>query len=251
MKTLLVSIIAVCISYTAYADMGPKPKREFELRYETDNNIKLIKGFMLKCWDEDCNDFDTLQELGPQRFECINQTNCHAVAYGFGPYSKLILHFDDKVRASDVFKAKGFNSKFIITVTNDGLKVKEVTPILQQNTLWANFLKSLSINLILELLVAFIFLRGVFARKSILKGVVYANLISLPIFWFVFVNFIHHTLIAIILGELFVFVFEGLFIYFYSKRELSLSRSLSLSLLANIISFFVGGLIIVLVTYLG
>lgn len=104
----------------------------------------------------------------------------------------------------------------------------------------ALFLQSLAITLTLELLTALIFLHALKITKKVLWFVLIANLITLPTIWFLFTLMIRDYNSVIIFGELFAFIFEAYFIFLFAKKNISLKQSFLLSLIMNLISFFIG-----------
>ncbi|MFH2028504.1 MAG: hypothetical protein ABIJ08_05170 [Nanoarchaeota archaeon] len=110
------------------------------------------------------------------------------------------------------------------------------------------FIWALVITLILELLVAWIYLSITKMKNRLLLSVIYSNLISVPIVWSL-ILFMAPVLIGIfsmiIFAEIFAFVFEAYFIYWMNKKCLNLKQSFILSFIMNIVSFLLGGAIII------
>jgi hypothetical protein len=102
------------------------------------------------------------------------------------------------------------------------------------------------LTLIIELAAAAIYL----ARLKLLGGLVWvlvANLVSLPIVWFVLPSFYFlpglPLLVSIAAAEVFAVMFEAILLYAaMRKRGLTLGHSVTLSLLMNAASFAVGAL---------
>ena len=250
-------IVILFINNSVSADMGPKPTMGFDLIYENSTPISLVGGAQIECMDETCTDGGAvLQRNGPQVFGCDSwwsdlevdyqpfvPANCYSLAYGYAPYHKLILNFsDNKTRESNIFSTNAFNSKFEVTITDDSLIVKEVTPFFsRRNTFY--FVEPLIITLILELLTALIYFTIKKLPKKLLIYVAIANLISLPIVWFVFSLLQMSMLLMLLVSETFAVLFEGGFIYFFNKSRITLRQALLLSLVMNAISLFLGNYI--------
>ena len=131
-------------------------------------------------------------------------------------------------------------------VTDTGLVVEEIPPL--KRTVSEGipvFLIALLLTLILELLVAFVFVSVKKEPRSILVGVLVANMVSLPIVWLVFPYLPFHSLMVILFSEIFAVLFEGYFIFLFTKKTLALVMSLILSLLMNLCSFSIGGIIFI------
>jgi hypothetical protein len=149
---------------------------------------------------------------------------------------------------------KAFNSHFTADISSEGTAtIKDVTPI---SSIIAPvilpFIEALIITLILELLVALIFLSIAKISKKVMISVVIANLISLPAIWFG-VSSIQGdaAAIALIIGEIAVFVFEAFLIYWMNKSLMTLKKSFLLSLIMNLASLLLGGIIILFLNMLG
>jgi hypothetical protein len=107
------------------ADMGPKPRMEFEFKYEG-AEVLVRSGILYECGEPDCSDAQPLEEVAVQGFYCYQGTSCSAVAYGFRPYHQLEITFDDgRTLESNVFETVGFISNYTITVREDDLLVEE------------------------------------------------------------------------------------------------------------------------------
>lgn len=115
-------------------------------------------------------------------------------------------------------------------------------------TAFEAFAVSLLLTLAIELIVAFIYLRAkkVKKLKRILLFIVIANLISLPILWFVFIFLLGG--LGLILGEVFAVVFEGGFIYYFNRKSIKLRSAMLMSLLMNITSAVIGWLVLFLLS---
>jgi hypothetical protein len=225
------------------ADTAPKPTMKFNIHYETQNQITLLGGEQYQCEDKNCEEIKALGEYGPQRFTCENNS-CSSLAYGYSPYQKLVLNFSDKTRESQIIHTEAFNAEFNVKVTDSSLIIEETTPITSRGRV-PSFIKALIITLILELLVALIYLSITKISKRILLYVLIANVISLPIVWFLFPSIKITSLVFLmfVLSEIFAVVFEAYFIYHLNKKIISLRKSFVLSTIMNLVSLFVGGFI--------
>lgn len=109
----------------AQADVGPKPSMDFTFEYEDMQPLAILGGALIECEDSACTTGTPLEELGPQRFAC-DQNTCHSFAYGYAPYHRLLIDFSDGVtRQSNVFEKRAFNANYTVTVRLDGLQVDE------------------------------------------------------------------------------------------------------------------------------
>ncbi|PIZ93138.1 hypothetical protein COX84_06120, partial [Candidatus Micrarchaeota archaeon CG_4_10_14_0_2_um_filter_49_7] len=136
-----------------------------------------------------------------------------------------------------------FDSYFQVELNKDGSAgISETRPgSILKNIIY--FLPALAITVVLELLAAFAYLAFSKLDKRILVSVFLANIVSLPIVWFVFPLISPELIIIIIPAELFAFLFESAVIYALNHDKLGLKQALLLSLIANAISFVIGGVI--------
>ncbi len=246
-KTQLILFLILLLPALVYADIGPKPSMKFNLVYETAQSFNLIGGEQFECEEETCTGAVPLGKFGPQRLIC-RQDNCHSLAYGYSPYQKLVLNFSDKNRESNVFSTKSFNANFNARVTEDKLIVEDVTPFLSSG---GNpyFILALILTIILELLTALIYLKAAGISKKVLTSVLIANLISLPIVWFVF-PILQHPFLILVSSEVFAVIFEAYFINLLNKKLITLKSSLKLSLLTNLVSLLLGGTIFISLAFM-
>lgn len=123
----LVGILAVVFSaQPVSADIGPKPTMEFEFKQDLpDGGVLIVSGILYECGQTDCGDAVPLEEVGPQRFWCV-EFRCSALGYGFAPYHQIEIQFSDgKTRQSNIFETIDFQSYYIVTVNPDDLLVEQ------------------------------------------------------------------------------------------------------------------------------
>jgi len=105
------------------------------------------------------------------------------------------------------------------------------------------------VTILMELAVSLAYISVLKLQKKILISVIFANLTSLSVILFLFMG---SGVVYIIISEIFAVFFESLFIRFFAKRYITLKQSFTLGVLNNLISFFIGGLIVVyIVVYVG
>ena len=153
-------------------------------------------------------------------------------------FTNLSLCFADKTRQSNIFEKHSFEASFTVQVNADNLSVEQIGLGLPYalSTQVMGFLVALVITLSIETPLAVLMLkRWKLPHKWIL--ILVANLISLPIVWFVFPFISNNTFIVIGLAELFAIAFEACFYYLAMRKDgLSLGRAATLSALANLAS---------------
>lgn len=238
----IITGILLLVPVFVLADAGPKPTRVFDLYFNTSTPQEIKKAWILECKDKTCTSYDTLQEMGPQGIKC-HQNVCVARAYGFGSYIRLVLELRDRTLTSEVLDAKAFNSTYDVIITDGALSIKETTSFLNWNSTWASFIKSALVTILIELIVAFFLFRSWNFPLNNLKYVLFANLISLPVFWFGMLNLIDNFVIAYIIGEVVVILLEIILLIYFTKNTLTLKRAFSLSLFANLASLLIEGVL--------
>jgi hypothetical protein len=128
---LVLSLILVGLwsfSRPTRADVGPKPSMAFQFVYEIEGQPTIVEGQQMQCEEPDCADAQPLEELGPQRFYCSEDT-CSSMAYGYTTYNQLAIRFSDGVtRTSNVFSSGTMRATYQVTVRADDLVVDRVGP---------------------------------------------------------------------------------------------------------------------------
>lgn len=229
-----------------YADMGPKPKMVFSIQYEDDLQSTFVRLIQLQYHNADGSDMpDSLHEetrRGPEGLDCASANSCNSLAYSYRPYHKLMLVLTHDTLYSPIFEKQAFNSSYSVIVSKSGLKVENTTSWFMREVEPYSFIRAVVITLTVEMLGMFVLLMlfGYPDKKPFLWAVLFANLISLPIFWFGIMNLMNSSL-GWIMGELFVLVFETLFVWFFTKKVGSLGRMAVLVFILNFLSMLAGG----------
>ena len=258
---LILSILPNFVS----ADLGPKPSADIHVTLDGQSvSNQTFNAKMLTCQNEE-NQFparDVIPQLNISEYDSTN--NCHwrpaELAWG-GDCQNGNCHFNyflpsefrlavylpsqDKVYLSAEVARENFRSTFEANLLSDGsMNLQETTPFIQSNSTKniKTFFVALILTLILELTVALIYVSSTKISKKVLISVLIANVISLPIVWFIF-PLLKIIPLAILLGEIFAFVFEGYFIHLLNKDILPLKRLFVLSILMNLASLIIGGFI--------
>ena len=123
---ILLSLIFAAIPFEkVQADAGPHPSMQFVFISRIDPKPAIVSGKLLNCKDEGCIQFEPLQEMGPQRFECQSYS-CHSSAYSNSPFYRLEIVFSDGVtRQSNIFTKRAFAANYQVTILAQSLEVEE------------------------------------------------------------------------------------------------------------------------------
>jgi hypothetical protein len=217
------------------ADVGPKPGLHMTFEYEIDP-VSIVSGQLIECDDEACTSGEPLQELGPQRFEC-SENECSSISYGYTDYQKIVIQFEDGTRESNVFTKKAMNAEYIVTVKEDSLSVREKFKI---GSIFYQCCNSLALTLIIETLIASLFLGAFHIPRSFLGLIPLASLVTLPAVWFVFPYLPLAPMLNTGLSEIFAVLAETAVIYWGTVKTIPLRQVLLLSFLMNAASFGIG-----------
>ncbi len=145
--------------------------------------------------------------------------------------------------------SQGYNTETDLTArlysNNTAVLIAPAAPIFPVlHGLLALFACALALTILIEVAVAFLYVRAkkIKKKKRILLTVVGANVVSVALLWLVFINFLQGT--GFLLGEMFAVVFEGYAVYFFNKKAIKLRSALLMSLIMNLTSLIVGGLVL-------
>jgi len=123
---ILLSLFLAAIPFEKVkADAGPHSSMQFVFISRIDPKPAIVSGMLLNCKDEGCIQFEPLQEMGPQRFECQSYS-CHSSAYSNSPFYRLEIVFSDGVtRQSNIFTKRAFAANYQVTILVQSLEVEE------------------------------------------------------------------------------------------------------------------------------
>lgn len=245
-KTASIFFFFFLTAVTAFADMGPKPTMKFNITYEGNRKAHFVQFFQLQYASAtDLVPSDSLHEKtqrGPERATCETPEYCRSLAYSYYDFHKLMFVFDDDTLYSPIFQKAAFNSVYNIRVTDSEVIITNVTPWLFRADNPYAFFRALIITLLIELLAlwAVLLIFRYPDKKRFLLVVLVANMISLPIFWFLIMGVIN-SVVGWVIGEIFVFLFESFFIWYMMKKAGSIGKIMMLVFFLNFLSMMAGG----------
>ncbi|MEA3339141.1 MAG: hypothetical protein U9R15_04165 [Chloroflexota bacterium] len=229
---IVIGIVLLIPVASARADIGPKPSMEFSFEYEIEP-VTIVGGQLIECEDAACETGQPLETVGPQDFTCT-ENECSSLSYGYAPYHKLVIEFEDRTRESNIFTKQASDASFSVTVSEMGLDVEEVRGD------GGSCCSGLMFTLVLETLVASAYLSLFRLPRAALGWVPLSSLLSLPVVWLVFPQLPFSAGLTVALSETFAVLFETGLIYLVARRLLPLKHVAALSLLMNGISFLFG-----------
>jgi hypothetical protein len=264
---ILATVFVSVVPESSSADIGPKPSAEIHLTLNGKNiPDPAFRATMLTCQKGgeqfpvafrdlipqlEIDDFDTARNCSWKPAFLVHGGECRDGVCHFGYFLPdrfrlaVYLPSENAVFKSIEVTRENFNSTFEGELLSGGSMVlNETTPFIKSDIVsnTKTFLIALLITLILELLVARIYVSRTKSRGKVLGSVLIANTISLPLVWFVFPLLVTGPLV-ILAGEIFAFVFEGYFIHWRNAEDISLKKSFVLSILMNLTSLILGGFI--------
>jgi hypothetical protein len=232
---------------SAHADAPAPTYMAFRFIFHVEN-ISIVGGKLLNCDDENCNKYTQFENS----LYCLEKNSC--MAYSSDPndntlrstkYHKIIVNFTDKTRESNVFTFQGGGEQYNVEVENDYLNVREDNSLLSHPLVLFCFTAAEFFTVSIELIVAAIYTKIIKVKKSFLLLVVLANILSLPIVWFIFRPIFSDDIIFWSVAESFVVIFEAAFMFLFGRRyEITLKQVSILSLLMNTASFLMGLIIV-------
>lgn len=259
--SIILGTLLVLLPKGASAGFGPEPSIVIDVVYNQQSISDIFfSAEMLGCVSQykyekylipqlRINEYDSSKNCywSPDtlvwRRECFN-SSCH-----FGHMSpsefKLAVFVPsiNKVFITNKIYRTNFKNHYRAELFSDGsAKISEITPILSSDRV-SSFAKIFSITIVLELLVSLIFLSARNLPKKILVYILLVNVISLPIIWFLFPLIKLPILAIIVMLEIFAVLFETYFVYILNKQIISFKQSLTLNVLNNLVSLFIGGFI--------
>ncbi len=175
---------------------------------------------------------------------------------------KLFVSINNEDFTSDVINFSWTNPVFFYNTNLDESNKAAITPLPEQNkgsdySLLHSFILALALTIIIELAVLAVFLRRWNIKiKEWLKPVatlIIANIISVPLVWLIFFFLIAmlvtifpwlSIILSFIIAEALAVIFEAYFIFWINKKAIDMKRAFILSIVMNIASFIIGGIIL-------
>lgn len=267
--SLLVVIFALVafLPKSASADLGPKPSVDIDVVYNQQNiSDPSFNAKMLSCGPQNVvqnepkseeslvpqlniNEYDSSKDCYwyPSWFAWGGQCSNSSCNFSYMPPREfklaVFIPSINKVFITNEISRTNFNSRYKVELFSDGSsKISETTSILPSDKI-SSFVRAFLVTIILELLVSLIYISMCKLPKKILAYILLANIISLPIVWFIFPLVRLPSLAIIVMSEVFAILFETYFVYFLNKQVISFKQSLTLNILTNFVSLIIGGFV--------
>jgi len=122
---LILPLLLLILTPFLMADTGPKPSSEFVIIYQTTPAPELTGYAYYECESADCLNPLFLEELGPQGFDCT-QDSCSSMSYGYAEFNYIVFEFADGASlTSNIFTKDHFDSEYEILVGENSLTITE------------------------------------------------------------------------------------------------------------------------------
>lgn len=248
---IVISLLSFAIlipSFSAKADVGPKPSMYFDFQFP-DDSIHIVEGNLVTCKDKNCDVYKNYNGY----FDC-ESNSCYASPFYYPDapqnyeYYKLVITFSDSIRESNTFEDKHFNSYYEVSFNQFNLLVKEKITFRTVFNGWGIifFYIAAVVTIPLETIISFFYFQKTKTKKWLLFVVVVANLISLVILWFG-LPILFNGIFTLLFCEVFVVLFEAFFLYIIGLGiRFSMKNAITLSLIMNLFSFLFGLFIVTL-----
>jgi hypothetical protein len=172
-------------------------------------------------------------------------------AYGeYNSTEKIIKPVVYESGKFDLSKLNVYDYRYEAKLNRGGtITLRETTPLFSLETI-ISFILSLILAVIIE---SWYLKRYLLKKKGnlpqrLVEKVLIMNFFSLAAFWFAFPIFLKGLVLVLVVGEVFVVFFEAYLIYVYkSDEDITFKESLHVSTLNNLLSFFVGGLVLLII----
>ena len=268
-KLFFLLIFISFLSSSVFADLGPKPSATFYLQNQpskiTKNNLYTK---MLFCTNN--KNFKYSDYILPVfDVKLVNKkNNCYWVpfkfAFNFGcennkcvfhyappVFFRIMFYFKDinKIYISKPINRNNFNAFFNVNFDENDLIIKEINKKENNKNNYnylLDFFLAFIITIFVELIVAFFYILYKKKTKKLLIFILLANIISLPLIWFIFKPLLINWFYFLIVAEVFAIVFEFIFIYFFTKKYFSVLEILLLVIIMNVLSFIIGNLFLLI-----
>lgn len=240
MKKLFLLALLISLFTPLQAEILPLPEVDYSFIYNTEEKplINPQRSEQIQCNDVLCHDADALGVYGSQKLSC-GAGSCHAVAYRFDPYQKLVVAFDDgTVRESNVFALPpAFYTRLNVYVENDKLVVEPSGYTLSfWDRMSAHIWWALLLILVLELLAAAAYVWYTKGRLTILYSVAVSNIVSTFLAWMVLPAWTASTFVL----WLFCLISEALLIWAMNYKRMKAGQAFQLSCAMNVTSYALG-----------
>ncbi len=156
---------------------------------------------------------------------------------------RLALQISNKTFVTNAVSRDAMLNNYHVELYANGTALIEKIALVENHTY---FFIGAGLTILLELIGALVFVSIKKMSRTFLLVVLLANVVSLPLVWFVFPSLSLSAALIILVSEIaVVFLEAGIYLLnnLWSKKKLVFWQALLLSLILNAVSFFAGGLL--------
>ncbi|MFH1072301.1 MAG: hypothetical protein V1743_02630 [Nanoarchaeota archaeon] len=276
-------VVFLCMMSFSSADIGPHQAVQLYF-HVTMNNESIADDFtaliLVPCYQEDCDWQEDNGELCSNgicsffyyRIERVPRQFRLQVDLAGRNYTSGLINFS--WTSSSLFFSGDIGPEGNLTITlSDGRRIgaddsindssfvvhpRDISPVDKgSGKLWVSIVVAFFLTIIIELIVAAIFLKKMKVQKGWkrpLFTIVIADIFTVPLVWMVILYLAAVLLLQIfwsfvlttIIAEAGAIIIEAYVLFFFNKKILPLKKAFLLSIIMNIASFAIGGAILLL-----
>jgi len=239
----------------AVADIGPKPTMSFTWDLsEWGASPEIGQVNLYDCGDDaTCTYPQLVEEMAAQRMTC-DESGCFAMLYSSGGYWQLELDVDGTTLLSAPFEKTGYDSDFDVIIYPNTILLVPIlssspaadneplpTPASSRyHVLLESLAFALAATLVIELIIALIFLVRKQHPRRILAWTVLGNIITVPIVWLVIPTLNAPIAVSFAMQFLTAFLLESLLYRLLGGKTLNWRGSFAISWWTNLASELLG-----------
>jgi hypothetical protein len=236
MKIILIAVVILVSCSCVYGDASPfYSSARIEIEYAIPDTASLLECCVI--YLNSSGGYDTACKCGSVCVSAFDRNRIKMIRM-IPEKFRLILKYNDRTVTTPELRKNGMNSYHKILIK--GNNAEDITPVFK--TKYSDYGIALLATLILELLIAGIFFLINKVPARYLFAVGFINLITHPLLWLTASNLTGFGT-SLIWLEAIVTAVEAYFIFRILKGRMSLFKSFILSIVMNLTSFIIGGLI--------
>jgi hypothetical protein len=252
--TLAILLVSFGMPQGASADISPHPTMKFTWDFTNRDDTPQIEFVYLYFCDADssCSEPELIEDLAAQ-YVTWDDSGCYAMLYNHAGYWQLEVGLPDQVLRSEPFENVDFDSDYNVVFYPSRMDVLRIAPQptaqIEPDRSFAPSVLPAKINataialvttLVIELIVAYVYLSKRSLPKKLLWLVVVGNLITIPLVWLVIPIVILPRVFTVAFQLTAAIVIETAIYRIGASNHMGWRSALALSAWTNILSFVLG-----------
>jgi hypothetical protein len=262
---LAVLLFSFSIPQEASADISPHPTMRFTWDFTNVDSTPQIAFVHLYYCDDDpsCSEPELIEDLAAQQVTW-DESGCYAMLYNHEGYWQLEAGLPDQVLRSEPFENIDFDSSYNVVFHSSRLDVHRIAPQpaaqVEPEQSFAPSVLPVKLNataialvttLVIELIVACVYLSKRSLPKKLLWLVVMGNIITIPLVWLVIPVIVLPRAFTVAFQIATAIVIEAVIFRIGASRLLGWWRGFELSVWTNMTSYVLGLFIVVVIQQIG